>query len=224
MTHSSRQLFFSELFGTFFLVFVGTGAIISNELSGGALGLLGITMTFGLIVLALIYAIGDISGAHFNPAVTLAFVVDRCFPVDKVALYISAQTIGAVAASLCLRVIFPNAKTLGETLPSGNWLQSFVLEFLVTLILMFVILCVASGPKNKGIPAGIVIGGTITLLALFSGPICGASMNPVRSLGPALVLGNFNSLWIYIVAPILGALCAVPVTRLIRDKEADARE
>lgn len=199
----------AELIGTFFLVFAGTGAIVINSASGGAITHVGIALTFGLVVLALIYALGDVSGAHFNPAVTLGFVVARRFPLGWAAAYIVMQVAGALLASLCLRFLFPTHGNLGATLPAGDVSQSFVLELLLTFFLMFVILCVTTGSKEKGEMAGIAIGAVIALEAMFAGPICGASMNPARSIGPAVVSGHLEHLWIYLAAPPAGALLAV---------------
>ncbi|MBL7985670.1 MAG: aquaporin [Flavobacteriales bacterium] len=197
----------AELLGTYALVFAGTGAIIVNEQTG-ALGHFGVAATFGLIVLAMIYAFGDVSGAHLNPAVTLGFVVAKRFPAMQALPYIAAQLGGAVLASLTLRFLFPNSVTLGATAPAGSAMQSFVLEVLLTFFLMLVILQVAHGSKEVGIMAGIAIGAVVGLEALFAGPICGASMNPARSIAPAVVSGELGSLWIYIAAPMLGALAA----------------
>lgn len=208
----------SEFIGTFCLVFTGTGAIVINDVSGGTVSHVGVALTFGLIVLAMVYALGDISGAHLNPAVTLGFFAARRFESRLVLPYILSQCSGAVAASLVLRLLFPQHLLLGSTLPAGSALQSFVLEFILTCLLMFVILGVSTGAKEKGITAGIVVGAVIGLEALFAGPICGASMNPARSLAPALVSLHLASLWIYLVAPVLGALVAVLACRCVREE------
>ncbi len=197
----------AELIGTYALVFAGTGAIIINEQTG-ALGHFGVAATFGLIVLAMIYAFGDLSGAHLNPAVTIGFVVAKRFPLKEAAPYIVAQLGGAVLASLTLRFLFPENATLGATFPTGSEMQSFILEVLLTYFLMLVILQVAHGTKEVGVMAGIAIGAVVGLEALFAGPISGASMNPARSIAPALVSGELRALWIYIVAPVVGALLA----------------
>ncbi len=207
----------AESIGTFALVFAGTGAMVINEVSGGAITHVGVALTFGLVVLAMIYTVGDVSGAHLNPAVTLAFWAARRFPGQQVLPYVLAQLAGALLASGTLRVLFPTNKTLGATLPAGSVGQSFLLELVLTAILMFVILNVSTGAKEKGITAGIAVGAVIGLEAMFAGPICGASMNPVRSLAPALVSGQLTSLWIYLVAPVLGALLAVPACFCVRD-------
>lgn len=204
----SRKLL-AELIGTFALVFAGTGAIIVNDVSHGAITHAGIALTFGLIVLVLIYTLGDVSGAHLNPAVTLGFCVARRMPWTEALPYIASQAAGALAASGTLRLLFPDHPTLGSTLPAGSSTQSFVLEAILTALLMFVILNVSTGAKEKGITAGIAIGALIALEAMFAGPICGASMNPVRSLAPALVSGQISQLWIYLIAPVTGALIGV---------------
>ena len=208
----------AEFIGTFFLVFAGTGAIVVNDVSHGAITHVGIALTFGLVVLALVYTLGDVSGAHLNPAVTLGFVVARRFPPRWAVAYVLAQCVGAILASGCLRLLFPEHATLGATSPAGSAAQSFVLEVLLTFFLMFVILSVSTGAKEKGITAGIVVGAVIALEALFVGPICGASMNPVRSLAPAFVSGHLDSLWIYLVAPTFGALLAVGGCLCVQDR------
>jgi MIP family channel proteins len=206
----------AEFIGTFGLVFAGTGAIIINDLSGGAVTSVGIGVTFGLIVLAMIYAIGDVSGAHLNPAVTLGFFVGRRLEAKMVLPYVLSQLSGALAASLLLRALFPQHLTLGLTAPAGPALQSLILEIILSALLMFVILNVSEGAKERGITAGIAVGAVIALEALFAGPISGASMNPARSFAPALVSQHFANLWIYLVAPITGALLAVAGCRCVR--------
>jgi len=208
---------FAEFLGAFALVFAGTGAIVIDGVSGGAVTHVGVSLTFGLIILAMIYTLGDISGAHFNPAVTLGFWFARRLPGRSVAPYIGSQVLGALAASLLLRFLFPTHPTLGATLPAGPASQSFVLEIVLTAILMFVILGVSTGAREKGITAGIAIGAVIALEALFAGPICGASMNPARSLAPALVSHHLAALWIYLTAPILGSALAVLACRGVRE-------
>lgn len=207
----------AEALGTFALIFAGTGAIVINEVSGGTIGHAGIAITFGLIVLAMIYTFGDVSGAHLNPAVTLAFAVGRRFPWREVPGYVAAQTVGAFAASGLLKLLFPTSATLGATLPAGAAGQSFVLEAVLTAILMLAILSVSTGAKEKGLTAGIAIGAVIALEAMFAGPISGASMNPVRSLAPALLSGHLEHLWVYLTAPVLGALLAVPLCIGVRE-------
>jgi len=206
----------AEAFGTFALVFAGTGAIVINETSGGAITHAGVAMTFGLIVLAMIYAIGDVSGCHLNPAVTLGFYAARRFSGRLVAPYLVSQCAGAILASITLRLMFPGGVTLGVTNPSGGAAQSFVMEFLLTLILMFVILSVSAGSKEKGLLAGVAIGSVIALEAMFAGPVSGASMNPARSLAPALVSMRLENVWVYLSAPIMGACAGVVVCRCIQ--------
>jgi aquaporin NIP len=208
----------SEFLGTFCLVFAGTGAIVINQTSGGVISHAGIAITFGLVVMAMIYTFGDISGAHLNPAVTCGFAAARRMPIREAAGYIVSQIAGAIAASALMQFLFPQNASLGMTLPAGSAMQSFVLELILTAILMLVILNVSTGAKEKGITAGIAIGGVIALEAMFAGPICGASMNPARSLGPALIANNFSFLWIYFLAPIAGSLLAVPLCICVREK------
>ena len=203
------KIYVAEIIGTFILVFCGTGAIIINNISGGAISHVGIAITFGLVVMAMIYTIGSISGAHLNPAVTIAFWFAKEFPSKEVFPYLLSQSIGGFLASFTLLFLFPNSSTYGETLPLGSSMQSFVLELILTFILMFVILHVAKGSKEQGIVAGVVIGSVVLLEAMFAGPICGASMNPIRSLAPAIVSGHLQHVWVYLLAPTLGAIIAV---------------
>ena len=199
--------YIAELIGTFALVFCGTGAIIINDISGGAVSHLGIAITFGLIVMVMIYAFGRISGAHINPAVSLAFATTDLFPKKDLIPYVIAQLIGAFLASGVLRYLFQEHEGLGSTLPYDTWQQSFILEIILTYFLMLVILMVS---QNKAVTSftGMAVGATVLLEALFAGPITGASMNPARSIAPAIVSGNIADLWLYILAPIIGALLA----------------
>ena len=199
----------AEFLGTFALVFAGCGAIVVDGTTGGTITHSGIALTFGLIVMAVIYALGDVSGAHINPAATVCFWWAGRFDGRRVVPYVAAQSLGALAAAGVLTVLFPEHKTLGATLPAGAWWQSFVLEVLLTWLLLFVVLNVSTGAKEKGIMAGAAIGATVALEAMFAGPICGASMNPARSLGPALVSGQTQFLWLYLTAPLAGAILAV---------------
>jgi aquaporin Z len=206
----------AEAVGTFCLVFAGTGAIVVNNVAvGGPVTHVGISLTFGLIVMAMAYSLGDISGAHINPAVTLGFWLAKRFDVSQVVPYIVSQCVGALAASVLMRVMFTDHPNLGATLPAGPWWQSFVMEIVLTFFLMFVVLRVSTGAKEKGIMAGAAVGATVALDALFGGPISGASMNPARSLGPAVVSGNLEALWIYIAAPIIGAVIAVAASMAV---------
>lgn len=203
------------MIGTFTLVFAGTGAIIINDTAGGITHV-GVALTFGLVVMAMIYALGDVSGCHINPAATTAFWLAKRFPTRLVVPYVSSQLLGGFLASGLLRLLFDHA-TLGATLPVGEPWKSFVLEVVLTAILLFVALSVSTGSKEKGIMAGAAIGAVVALEAMFAGPICGASMNPARSIAPAIVSGNLNHLWIYIAAPLLGAAIAVGGCRGARE-------
>jgi MIP family channel proteins len=205
----------AETIGTFALVFAGTGAIVIDDVSGRQVTHVGVALTFGLVVMAMIYALGDVSGAHLNPAVTLGFWFARRFPGREVAPYVVSQLVGAFAASGLLAVLFAPS-TLGTTLPSGSDWQSFILETVLTALLMFVILNVSVDGKETGMMAGAAVGAVIGLEAMFAGPICGASMNPVRSLAPAAVSGNFAHLWIYLFAPLLGSAIGVGAYRIVR--------
>ena len=220
----SMKKYFAEFVGTFALVFAGTGAIIIDETSGGTVSHVGIALTFGLIVLAMIYTLGDISGAHLNPAVTTGFWISRRLPGREVLPYVGSQCAGAFAASGLLRLLFAQNSLLGTTQPTGPALQSFVLELLLTAILMFAILGVSTGAREKGITAGIVVGSVIALEAMFAGPICGASMNPARSLAPALVSFHPQHLWIYITAPIVGTALGVFGCICVREEGCCARD
>ncbi len=212
----------AELIGTFILVFAGTGAVMVDQISNGAITHLGISCVFGAVVTALIYTFGHISAAHFNPAVTLAFWTSGFFPGRQVLAYIIAQTLGAVAASGLLLMSLGHVAKLGATLPlNNNWFQSLVLETVLTFILMLVIL--GSGLDRRA-PigfAGVAIGLTVGLEAAFMGPITGASMNPVRSFAPALVGGIWQHQWLYWVAPIMGAQLAVMVYRQLSNNFQD---
>ncbi len=211
--------YFAEAIGTYCLVFAGTGAIVVNEVYDGSVSHVGIALTFGLIVMAMIYAIGEVSGAHINPAVTIAFWVAGKFESRHVAPYVVAQLVGAFLASGSLRLMFLEHENLGSTLPAGSWHQSFIMEFILTAMLMFVILRVSSGSRETGIMAGAAIGAVVGLEAMFAGPVCGASMNPARSLAPAVVSGTLEHLWLYVVATIAGALFAVVIEFAFSDSE-----
>lgn len=209
----------AEIIGTFAIVFCATGAIIINAQTNGSISHVGMAITSGLIVMAMIYTLGDISGAHFNPAVTIAFTIARKFKLKQVLPYICGQLVGAFLASAVLRYLFPADQFLGATLPLGAPVQSFILEFILTFFLMLVVINVATGSKEQGMFAGLAIGSTVLLEAMFAGPISGASMNPARSLAPAIVSGHTEHLWVYIVATILGAAASIPVWIFLNPKK-----
>ena len=219
---SSLRKLLSETIGTFTLVFCGTGAVIINEITSGSVTHVGVAITWGLTVLAMVFAFGDLSGAHLNPAVTIAFWAAGKFPRNEVVLYVVAQLLGAFFASGLLKILFPQSVNLGTTLPSGPDSQSFVLEIILTFLLMTVILNTATDSKEKGMLAGIAVGSTVLLEAMFAGPISGASMNPARSIAPAMVSGIVEHLWIYIVAPILGAILSVYVWKVTKTRIQDS--
>lgn len=205
--------YWAEFLGTFALVFCGTGAIVVNEISAGAVTHVGIAATFGLIVTVMVYAFGEISGAHLNPAVSVGFWALGQFPAREILPYVGSQIAGALSASGVMLLLFPTSKTLGATLPSGAAMQSFILEMILTFLLMLVIIRVSQGAKETRWFAGIAVGGTVLLEAMFAGPVSGASMNPARSLAPALVSGHLEFLWMYLLAPTAGALLAVLAAR-----------
>lgn len=213
------KTYIAEFIGTFALVFCGTGAIVINEFTGGTVTHLGIAVSFGLVVMGMIYAFGDISGAHLNPAVTIAFAYAKKFPWREVPAYAIAQTLGAIAASGLLLFLFPQNELLGTTIPQIEVFKVFIFEILLTFFLMVVIINVSTGSKEIGVIAGIAIGGVVLLEALFAGPITGASMNPSRSIGPAIVSGHLEHLWLYIAAPVIGALLAVVSCKLVKDDQ-----
>lgn len=214
----------AELLGTFILVFAGTCAVAANSADGGAEGLVGIALAFGLAVLAMIYAIGDVSGAHINPAVSIGLCLARRTTLASILPYILCQFAGALLASLLVRVLFPNdPSNLGATLPGSTpLLQCFILETVTTFFLMFTILNVTTGAKEKGTTAGLAISAVVVLDIIIAGPLCGASMNPARSLGPAVVSGHFEHLWLYLAAPVVGAALAVLACDGIRERSKSA--
>lgn len=214
----------AEFIGTFMLVFCGTGAIIINQQTHGLITHVGIAITFGLVVMGVIYAFGNLSGAHINPAVSIAFAVNGCFSKKLIIPYISSQFAGAFSASLVLKFLFPADEMLGATIPSGSSLQSFTMEFLLTFFLMMVIMRVAKGNKEQGMFAGLAIGAVVALEAMFAGPISGASMNPARSLAPAIISGHYEHIWVYVTATISGALVAVPVVSFMKTGVAEREE
>lgn len=210
---------FSEFVGTFCLVFFGCGAVAVDGIYGGVLGSVGVSLAFGLVIMIMIYAVGNISGAHFNPAVTIGFFFARRLKAKRIAPYILSQFAGALSAAGVLRLLFPESQGLGMTEPAGGLWTSALVEVLLTFVLMFVILNVSSGHMEKGIMAGVAIGGTVALAALAFGPISGASMNPARSLGPAAFSWRWQDQWIYMTAPVMGAALASPMCRLIQGKQ-----
>ena len=205
----------AEAIGTFALVFCGTGAIIINQESDGVVTHVGIAITFGFVIMSMIYALGNISGAHLNPAVSIAFVIAKRFPAKQLLPYISSQLIGAILASVLLRFLFPENEFLGSTIPAGSNTQAFVFELLLTFFLMLVIINVATGSKEQGMFAGLAIGSVVLLEAMFAGPISGASMNPARSLAPAIVSNHTKEVWIYLAPPLAGAISAIPVWKYL---------
>jgi aquaporin NIP len=206
----------AELIGTFLLVFCGTGAMVIDQQAGGAVSHVGVAITWGLTVMCLIYGLGKISGCHINPAVSIAFALAGRFNVRLLPGYIISQLGGALVASLLLRLLFPSNSLLGATIPAGTDMQSFILEIVLTFFLMLVIMNVATGGNEQGQFAGIAIGGVVGLEAMFAGPICGASMNPARSIAPALISGHLQSLWIYVLSPLIGASAAIPVWNYLK--------
>ena len=195
----------ADAIGTFALVFCGCGAVVVDS-NGGALGHVGVSLVFGLIVGVMIFAVGHVSGAHFNPAVTLAFAATGRFPWREVPAYVGAQLAAATLASVVLLALVGGGAELGATVPAVSVGRAFGVEVILTFFLMFVITSVATDARAQGQLAAVAIGGTVALCALMGGPLTGASMNPARSLGPALVAGVARGQWLYLVAPVLGAL------------------
>ena len=212
---ANMKNYIGEFIGTFAMVFCGTGAMAINEVTG-EITHPGVAITWGLIVMAMIYAFGEISGAHFNPAVTLGFAYAKKFPWKEVPKYMIVQVLAAIVASSLVWVVFPKSEFLGASIPSTDAWRAFILELLLTFFLMVVIINVSTGSKEVGIMAGIAVGGVILLEAMFAGPVTKASMNPARSIGPAIVSGHFEQLWLYLTAPFLGALLAVLSCKLVK--------
>ncbi|MEP7284592.1 MAG: MIP family channel protein [Chloroflexota bacterium] len=219
MTASLLRRSFAELIGTYALVTAGCGAIVVDALTG-SLTHVGVALTFGLIVTVMIAATGHLSGAHFNPAVTIAFALTRHLPWRDVLGYVTAQIVGAIAGAVTLRVLFGSVANLGATLPSGSVWQAFGLEILLSSVLMFVIMAVATDTHAAGQLAALVIGATVALDALWGGPISGASMNPARSFGPALISGLWQDQWVYWIAPLIGAALGAVIYQLLRQAAA----
>jgi aquaporin NIP len=210
-----RRIFVAEVFGTYCLVFAGTGAIVVDRQTGGIIGHAGIAMTFGLIICAMIYALGQVSGCHLNPAVSLGFCLAGRMNFARLPMYMVAQLFGAVLASGTLYALFPSADSLGNTHPAGDVGQAFLLELILTLILMVVVLAVSDESNESRALAGVAVGALIALEALFAGPITGASMNPARSIAPALMTGEHMHLWLYVTAPTIGAAAGVLIHRFL---------
>jgi len=213
-----QKQFIAEFLGTYCLLFVGTGAIIINDVTGGVVTKAGIAVAFGLIVFLMIILFGEVSGAHLNPAVTLGLWLAGRFPGKLIMAYMISQLSGAVAASATLLALFPEHSTLGKTVPSGSSLESLLVEIALTAMLMWVILSSTASNKRKKITIASIIGTTIALAAFLVGPVSGASMNPARSLGPALMLWQLDAQWIYLAGPLLGAALGVQLFRPTRDR------
>ena len=215
---NKNEKIFSRIYRNFRFSFCGTGAVVVNSLSSNSLGLLGISAAFGIIIIAMIYIFGSISGAHLNPAVTIGLLAGKKIQGKETVGYIVSQILGAFLASGLLFLIFPESKTLGETIPSGGVFPSFILEFILTFFLMLTILGITSKKENSHL-AGIVIGVAVTGIILFAGPISGGSFNPARSLAPAIISNNLHSLWIYMIAPISGSVLAMFTWLYFNNKE-----
>jgi aquaporin NIP len=214
----------AEAFAAFALVFAGCGAIVANDQYEGALGAVGISLVFGLIIMTMIYATGHLSGAHINPAVTIAFTLTRHFAARDAAAYVVAQLAGACAGALALLAVWTDRPAdLGATVPTIGVGSAFVYELILTAFLMFVIMAVATDTRAVGAAAAIAIGGTVGLDALFGGPVTGASMNPARSLGPALAGGEWQDFWVYVAGPIAGAAVGALAYQVIRGEPASSR-
>jgi aquaporin NIP len=223
MSRALVRVLAAEAIGTFTLVFAGCGAIMVDAKTG-QLGHVGVAITFGLVVMAMIYAVGHVSGAHLNGAVTFAFALTRHFPWNRAAAYWAAQLAGAIAAAALLRASLGNIAHVGATFPSGSQAQSFLWELIMSAFLMFVVLAVATDTRAVGEAAAVAIGGTILLDAMFGGPISGASMNPMRSMGPAFVSGDLHALWLYIVAPVIGTSLGALAYQFVRAEQSSAPE
>jgi aquaporin NIP len=208
----------AEALAAFVLVFAGCGAIVLDHERGGSLGSVGVAAVFGLAIMTMIYATGHLSGAHINPAVTVAFTALRHFPARAAAVYIPAQLAGATAGALVLRAVWGTPAHLGATLPSVGAGSAFAYELVLTAVLMFVIMAVATDTRAVGAAAALAVGGAVALDALFGGGVTGASMNPARSFGPALVANEWHDYWIYVLAPVAGALTGAVAYSLVRDE------
>lgn len=215
----------AEGIAAFALVFAGCGAVVADDRSHGALGAVGIALTFGLAIMVMVYATGHLSGAHINPAVTLAFTLTRHFPARDALAYVAAQLAGATAAALVLLAVWPSAPAdLGATVPRVGVGSALVYEVVLTALLMFVIVAVATDTRAVGAAAAIAIGGTVGLDALFGGPLTGASMNPARSFGPAVASGTWRDFWLYVVGPVVGASAGAIAYQLVRGEQPRAAD
>ncbi|XP_027111984.2 aquaporin NIP1-1-like [Coffea eugenioides] len=225
LTVPFMQKLIAEIAGTYFLIFAGCGAVVINAVRNNTITAPGISIVWGLAVMVVVYAVGHISGAHLNPAVTIAFATCKRFPWKQVPAYISAQVLGSILASGTLRLLFNGHQDhFSGTLPNGSDVQSLVLEFIITFYLMFVISGVATDNRAIGELAGLAVGATVLLNVMFAGPISGASMNPARSLGPAIVSSKYKSLWVYILGPTAGAIGGAWVYNIIRFTDKPLRE
>lgn len=211
------KIYVAEFLATFILIFCAAASATVNEISNGAVSLVGCAMVSGLVVMAMIYAVGDISGAHLNPAVTIAFALNKNLSWKRVIPYMISQALGSIAAGLLLRNLFPTSVLMGATLPAAGELQSFILEIMISFILMFVILSVATGSKEKGMFAGLAIGSVVITGILIAGPVSGGAMNPLRALGPAIATNHYQHLWIYFTAPVIGTTSAVGMYRFFKN-------
>ncbi|XP_030481166.1 aquaporin NIP1-2 isoform X2 [Cannabis sativa] len=219
------KMLLAEVLGTYFLVFAGCASVVVNLAEDKVVTFPGISIVWGLVVMVMVYSVGHISGAHFNPAVTIAFATTRRFPLKQVPAYVLAQVLGSTLASGTLRLLFTGKQDhFFGTLPTGSDMQSFVLEFVITFYLMFVVSGVSTDNRAIGELAGLAVGSTVLLNVMFAGPISGASMNPARSLGPAIVATRYKGLWIYLVSPTLGAIAGAWVYNLIRFTNKPLRE
>ncbi|GLT52531.1 hypothetical protein SLA2020_258660 [Shorea laevis] len=212
------QKLMAEVLGTFFLIFIGCASVVVNSNENKVVTLPGIAIVWGLAVTTLIYSLGHVSGAHFNPAVTIAFASCKRFPLNQVPAYMAAQLLGSTLAAGTLQLLFigKNDVFFG-TSPQGSDLQGFVMEFIITFYLMFIVSGVATDNRAIGELAGLAVGSTVLIIVLFAGPITGASMNPARTLGPAIVSNHWKGIWIYLTSPILGAVSAAWVYNMLRE-------
>ncbi|KAG2586310.1 aquaporin NIP1-2-like [Panicum virgatum] len=227
MSVQFMQKIIAEILGTYFMIFAGCGSVVVNLSTAGTVTFPGICAVWGLVVMVLVYSVGHISGAHFNPAVTVAFATCGRFPWKQVPSYAVAQVLGSTLASLTLRVVFGGATAREHffgTAPSGSDAQAVALEFVISFYLMFVVSGVATDNRAIGELAGLAVGATVLLNVLFAGPITGASMNPARTLGPAIVAGRYRSVWVYVVGPVCGTVAGAWAYNLVRFTDKPLRE